>query len=306
MNLKPASQLTLYGLNDDFNELASLYKKKKLPNKILLSGNKGIGKCTLAYHLINFILSNDEEFPYDQKNFTINENNKSFKLTINNVNPNFNLIDVASDKKFIDISQIRNLILNLNKSSLNKKPRFVLIDNIEYLNKNSINSLLKFLEEPNDNIYFLLIHNNKRILSTLKSRCLNFKIHLTNSQSAEVLNCIFKKKILNNINNELIDYYFTPGKILELINFSNDFEIELENLTLKNFLRILIEKNYYKKNNFGKALLFDLIESFLQKKEFHIQSNLFEYFITKINDVKKFNLDDEIIINEFHEKVLNE
>lgn len=306
MNLKPASQLTLYGLNDDFNELASLYKKKKLPNKILLSGNKGIGKCTLAYHLINFILSNDEEFPYDEKNFTINENNKSFKLTINNVNPNFNLIDVASDKKFIDISQIRNLILNLNKSSLNKKPRFVLIDNIEYLNKNSINSLLKFLEEPNDNIYFLLIHNNKRILSTLKSRCLNFKIHLTNSQSAEVLNCIFKKKILNNINNELIDYYFTPGKILELINFSNDFEIELENLTLKNFLRILIEKNYYKKNNFGKALLFDLIELFLQKKEFHIQSNLFEYFITKINDVKKFNLDDEIIINEFHEKVLNE
>ena len=306
MNLKPASQLTLYGLNDDFNELASLYKKKKLPNKILLSGNKGIGKCTLAYHLINFILSNDEEFPYDQKNFTINENNKSFKLTINNVNPNFNLIDVASDKKFIDISQIRNLILNLNKSSLNKKPRFVLIDNIEYLNKNSINSLLKFLEEPNDNIYFLLIHNNKRILSTLKSRCLNFKIHLTNSQSAEVLNCILKKKILNNINTELINYYFTPGKILELINFSNDFEIELENLTLKNFLRILIEKNYYKKNNFGKALLFDLIELFLQKKEFHIQSNLFEYFITKINDVKKFNLDDEIIINEFHEKILNE
>lgn len=306
MNLKPASQLTLYGLNDDFNELASLYKKKKLPNKILLSGNKGIGKCTLAYHLINFILSNDEDFPYDEKNFTINENNKSFKLTINNVNPNLNLIDVASDKKFIDISQIRNLILNLNKSSLNKKPRFVLIDNIEYLNKNSINSLLKFLEEPNDNIYFLLIHNNKRILSTLKSRCLNFKIHLTNSQSAEVLNCILKKKILNNINNELIDYYFTPGKILELINFSNDYEIKLEKLTLKDFLRILIEKNYYKKNNFGKALLFDLIESFLQKKEFHIQSNLFEYFITKINDVKKFNLDDEIIINEFHEKVLNE
>ena len=306
MNLKPASQLTLYGLNDDFNELASLYKKKKLPNKILLSGNKGIGKCTLAYHLINFILSNDEDFPYDEKNFTINENNKSFKLTINNVNPNLNLIDVASDKKFIDISQIRNLILNLSKSSLNIKPRFVLIDNIEYLNKNSINSLLKFLEEPNDNIYFLLIHNNKRILSTLKSRCLNFKIHLTNSQSAEVLNCILKKKILNNINNELIDYYFTPGKILELINFSNDYEIKLEKLTLKDFLRILIEKNYYKKNNFGKALLFDLIESFLQKKEFHIQSNLFEYFITKINDVKKFNLDDEIIINEFHEKVLNE
>ena len=72
------------------------------------------------------------------------------------------------------------------------------------------------------------------------------------------------------------------------------------------YVEVPSDKNYYKKNNFGKTLLFDLIESFLQKKEFHIQSNLFEYFITKINDVKKFNLDDEIIINEFHEKVLNE
>ena len=44
-------------------------------------------------------------------------------------------------KKKIDIDQIRNLINNLNKSSLNSKPRFVLIDNIEYLNLNSINAL---------------------------------------------------------------------------------------------------------------------------------------------------------------------
>ena len=57
------------------------------------------------------------------------------------------------DKKFIDINQIRSLNINLNKSSFNNKPRFVLIDNIEFLNKNSINALLKILEEPNENVH---------------------------------------------------------------------------------------------------------------------------------------------------------
>ena len=65
-------------------------------------------------------------------------------------------------EKNIDISQIRNLILNLSKSSFNNKPRFVLIDNIELLNNNSTNSLLKILEEPGENIYFILINNNKK------------------------------------------------------------------------------------------------------------------------------------------------
>ena len=81
-------------------------------------------------------------------------------------------------KKNIDINQIRDLIVKLNKSSFNNKPRFVLIDNIEYLNINSINALLKILEEPNDNIIFILINNNKKVLPTLLSRCINFKISL--------------------------------------------------------------------------------------------------------------------------------
>ena len=65
-------------------------------------------------------------------------------------------------KKSIDINQIRELINNLNKSSFNSKERFVLIDNIEYLNVNSINALLKVIEEPNENIHFILINNHKK------------------------------------------------------------------------------------------------------------------------------------------------
>ena len=61
MSLASKNQTKLYGLESFFNELKNLYDKGKLPNKILLSGLKGLGKCTLAYHLINYVLSIDEE-----------------------------------------------------------------------------------------------------------------------------------------------------------------------------------------------------------------------------------------------------
>ena len=197
MNLNPSNQLSLFGHHNDLQNFINLYLDKRLPNKILLSGEKGIGKSTLAYHLVNFILSTDEDLPYDVKNFVINPENKSFKLIINKSNPNFISIDIIDEKKSIDINQIRNLISTLNKSSFNNKPRFVLIDNIELLNINSVNALLKILEEPNDNIYFILINNNKKILPTLKSRCLNFKIQLSSSQSSDIINQILNDNVIN-------------------------------------------------------------------------------------------------------------
>jgi DNA polymerase III subunit delta' len=302
MNLSPSTQINLFGLNNFFLELTNLFDQKKFPNKILLSGEKGSGKCTLAYHIINYILSKDEDFAYDKENFLINEQNKSFKLIQNRSNPNFNLIDISEDKKFIDINQIRDLISNMNKSSFNDKIRFVLIDNIEFLNKNSVNALLKILEEPNTNVHFILIHNNKKILPTLSSRCLNFKISLTHNQSIEIANSIFGENVLNKINQDLIHHYLTPGNFYNLIKFSENFEVDLTAITLKEFITVIIEQNYYKKDNAIKHMLYDFIELFFRNNNF---SNLYSYFLKKIDDCKKFNLDEESLLMEFEAKVLN-
>ena len=302
MNLSPSTQINLFGLNNFFLELTNLFDQKKFPNKILLSGEKGSGKCTLAYRIINYILSKDEDFAYDKENFLINEQNKSFKLIQNRSNPNFNLIDISEDKKFIDINQIRDLISNMNKSSFNDKIRFVLIDNIEFLNKNSVNALLKILEEPNTNVHFILIHNNKKILPTLSSRCLNFKISLTHNQSIEIANSIFGENVLNKINQDLIHHYLTPGNFYNLIKFSENFEVDLTAITLKEFITVIIEQNYYKKDNEIKYMLYDFIELFFRNNNF---SNLYSYFLKKIDDCKKFNLDEESLLMEFEAKVLN-
>ena len=65
MKLKPNLQKNLYGFDNLFLDLKNLFDQNKLPNKILLSGQKGIGKCTLAYHLSNYILSINEIDPYN-------------------------------------------------------------------------------------------------------------------------------------------------------------------------------------------------------------------------------------------------
>ena len=82
--MHPSEQIRLYGLNKYLLEIISLYDFRKMPSKILLSGKKGIGKSTLAYHIINCILSKNEDFKYNLNEFIINKDNRSFKLLKNN------------------------------------------------------------------------------------------------------------------------------------------------------------------------------------------------------------------------------
>ena len=311
MELKPSENTQLYGLNHLFNEITNLHKKEKMPNKILLSGKKGLGKSTLAYHIINYILSDNEEFKYDSNKLTINKDNRSFKLLQNNSHPNFYVIDLLKDKKNIDVTQIRTMIAYTNKSIFNNMQRFILIDNIENLNKNSVNALLKIIEEPNENNFFILINNSeKNILSTLKSRCLSFKINFTFNESMNVLNQIVGENILDLINQDLISYYNTPGEIINLINFSKDKNIDLKNYTLINFLNLLIDNGYYKKNKNVRTLLINFIELFFLR-EYMLTYNknsllkLYHMFLIKINNTDKFNLDEESLFLEFKSKLLN-
>ena len=308
MNLNPLTQINLFEHKEIFNQLYKLSKNDTLPNKILLSGEKGIGKSTLAYHLINLVLSENEEHPYDFENNKINPDNKSYKLIQNKSNPNFYLIDVLEEKKNIDINQIRELIINLNKSSFNNKKRFVLIDNIELLNLNSINALLKILEEPNENINFILINNNKRVLPTLKSRCLNFKVFLTKDQSIRIVNQLLNDDINIIINNKLFDYYATPGKLLKLIKLSEEYDLDLAKFDLNTTLTTIIKDKIYKKDKSITEIIYSFIELYFRNNISIENISLiksYHYFLEKINNTRTYNLDEETLFMEFEDKILN-
>jgi DNA polymerase III subunit delta' len=309
IDIEPINQTKLFGLDKYINELIKLDKKNILPNKILLSGKKGLGKSTLAYHFINYILSKEDVHKYNTDTFAINPENPSFKTILNKSNQNFILIDVNPEKKMIDINQIRQLILNLNKFCLNNKPRFILIDNIEFLNVNSVNAILKVLEEPSFNVHFILINNNKKILPTLLSRCINFKISLTNNETQDVYKKMINESSYKTINSDLINYYSTPGNIYNLVKFAKVNNYDLSNLTLKEFLKTYINDNHYKKKNLVSYLIFELIEFYFNKINSSISSNVYNkynYFLKRISDTKRFNLDEETLFIEFKNAILNE
>ena len=305
-------QTQLFGLEKYFFEITKLFELNKMPNKILLSGKKGSGKSTLGFHIVNYILSYNEDSKYDIKNLSIDKNNRSFKLICNNTHPNFYLIDLIDDRKTIEINQIREMLSYTNKSSFNQTPRIIFINNIEYLNKNSSNALLKIIEDPNINTYFILIHNsNNYILPTIKSRCLNFKINLSFDETIKITNFLLNENLCDLINDDLINYYNTPGDFINLINFAKEKKIDLTNISLISFLCLLIDGNYYKKNEFIKNLIFTYIELYFLKiyklettKNNYL--NTYHYFINKINDVKKFNLDEESFFIELKSKLLND
>ena len=48
----PKNSLQLFGLEQNFNFLSSLYSKSKLPKVSMFSGLKGTGKSTLINHFL--------------------------------------------------------------------------------------------------------------------------------------------------------------------------------------------------------------------------------------------------------------
>ena len=174
--IEPKNQRNLYGYENYFNSFKNLYERNKLPNVILLSGPKGLGKSTFAYHFINFLLSSGETDEYFLKNFTINPNNLTFRLMQNGTHPNFFLLDNIFAGEDIKIDQTKDLLKYLNKTTYSKGIKIVLLDNAEYLNLSSSSALLKVLEEPLNNTFFFIIYNDSsKILDTIKSRCIDFK-----------------------------------------------------------------------------------------------------------------------------------
>ena len=287
----------LIGHNYLFHHLIQLYQSNVLPNKILLSGDKGIGKFILSSHLVNYILSQDEEYKYDFNNLEINNHNRSYLLFKNNSHPNVFIINKKIDKKYIEISQIREMIQFQNQSSFNNKIKYVIIDDLEYFNLNSTNAILKSLEEPNNNLFFILINNSASLIQdTLKSRCIEFKLFLNHNDVKLIVNNFFNENIYNLISKDFLNIYNSPSFLISLVIFIRDFGLDFINLTIEQFFFELIKNKYYIKDQFINENLNFFIELYFYKninRSKKISFLIKEYFYFKLSQIKKYNLDLE-------------
>ena len=296
--ISPKKQLHLFGYQNYFNSFIKLFRKKKLPNTILLSGQKGSGKATFSYHFINYLFSQNEQNKYELKNLTINANNKSYKKLCDNIHPNFFLLENKSSDEIIKIDDVRNIFKFLNMSTYNSNIKIVLIDNAEYLNINSSNALLKALEEPNNNTFFFIINNSSRnIISTIKSRCIEFKFFFNQNEKKDIFKQLvnqyddrFKADVIHD------EFYIdSAGSILKYLKILNENNIDYTKGKIS-CISYLIEK--YKVIKDSQLLIFIsfLIELFYKDLSLKNNNKLNIYFYNKfkilkqINNMKKFNL----------------
>tara|TARA_Y100000591_G_scaffold151820_1_gene130565 strand:- start:161 stop:1087 length:927 start_codon:yes stop_codon:yes gene_type:complete len=291
-------QTKLYGYESLFYELVNIYNRKRLPNKILFSGKKGIGKSTFALHFINYIFSENEENKYILDSCSIDSNNKSYKLISQNIHPNFYYIKKQYDKKYIEISEIRNLNNFINKSSFNDHLKIVLIDDIEYLSTSASNSLLKIIEEPNNNVQFMLIQDSRKfVLDTIKSRCIKFNFNLEDKFKAEILNHYFQDISYENLSNEFKNNYLSISDTINIIQFCIEENFIIDQISIENLLIYIFKKNIFKLQKLNKINIKVLMEIYLhniyKKNKSYELYKLINFYNKKYNDVIKYNLDLE-------------
>ena len=146
-------------------------------------------------------------------------------------------------------------------------------------------------------------------MPTLKSRCINFKVSLNKNKAIETINKIIDSDIYDLFNEELINYYTTPGQILKILKFSEEFKIDIKKLSLKNFLSLIIKNKLYKKDKILNELIYSFIEIYFRKnintKNIELL-NFYYLFLKKIFNTKIYNLDEETLFMEFEDRILNE
>ena len=134
----------------------NIFDNEQIHHAFIISGSMGIGKSLLIENLAEKILNN--------------------KISLEN-NPDFHNLKILAEKKLIGINQIHELRDKLYESSFLGKNKVTVINEIEKISIDGLNAILKILEEPPKNTYFLLSTNFlNQIPLTIQSRCFDIRI----------------------------------------------------------------------------------------------------------------------------------
>ncbi len=280
----------LYGLDKYFLDLIKLFDLGKLPKVLMLSGKKGQGKFTLTHHLMSYIFDKKN---YDKNNLSINAENKVYVNVKNNYHPGIIYYDCIDKNTKLDT--IRKLRTDLQKTSINNSYRFIIFDDVECLNENCINALLKTIEEPSDTNFFILINNQSdKILETIKSRSIEILIFLNSNQKMDIT-----RKLISDFgideNVDLINTTLTPGNYLKYVKFITEDKIDVNDELILNIEK-LFKLNKIKKNidylNFAIYLINKYYYDISRGK-----SNIDNFNDKRVNLIKKIQESNKLNLN---------
>jgi DNA polymerase III delta prime subunit len=292
-----------------FKELIELHEIEKLPRVMLFTGKKGIGKFTLVNHFLNYVFTKATKHPYSFKKKELDSSSIFYNSLLNGSSQNVIFFN-RENKQNVKIDDIRNLKSQLSKSSLVDRERFIIIDEVEFLNVNCVNALLKILEEPSSNNYFILISNEqKKILDTLLSRCSKTKVYLSSIDKNNIidhLTTLYDIEISSTFNTPDV----TPGLFLRYNEILQRNKIDSQDNIFSKINKLLY---VYKKNKDKTVInLCNLLveQHFYQlainnNNRVNLLVNLKISILKNINDFVEYNLNINSVINTIENKLNN-
>lgn len=213
----------------------------------------------------------------------VNSMKKISKLIDDNNYPD--IVVVSSDSLTIKKEQIIDLEKEFNNKSLFDNKRIYIIKESEKLNASSANTILKFLEEPEDDIVAILLTDNRyHVIDTILSRCqvLSLKENFYDINfSDEIMDLLelflSPKKYFINPKNVYTVYFTDKINSKELLNNISNILISSINYSILN------EKNEYsdifnnilKNNDINKLInILSILDDEIYKLNFNVNLKL--------------------------------
>lgn len=220
-----------------------------------------------------------------------NSDNKIISLIDSNNYPD--LFVIRPDGSSIKKGQLIDLQKEYSNKSLLDNKRIYIIEECEKMNQSSANTILKFLEEPEDDVVAILIADNRyHVIDTIISRCQiislkeNFVCSDYSDEFIDLFECILKPKDFYIKYNNFIKNIIPEKSILiEYLNTISDIFISYLNYkhgvidSFSEDLKIILDK--YDDNYLINII--SVIEDEIQKLNFNVNYKLWlDAFFAKL------------------------
>lgn len=267
--------------NTIIDKLNSIITNNKLTHAYLFEVNNYDDDFKVILNFVKMILSNmiyDEVINSDINYFKQIDDNKYIDLFI-----------VEPDGNNIKKNQMIDLMTEFNDKSFLNNKRIYIIKECDKLNASSANTILKFLEEPNDNIIGILLTDNRyRVIDTVLSRCQIYSFNNNDTlvgteEYDDLFDFIFNiKKKINDYDLIFNKYFVDKTKSIDnikyiqniLINYldnkENDYKFikDIDYNTISNIILVLEKEKTKLEFNVNQKLWFeDLLVSLLEVLE---------------------------------------
>lgn len=242
-------------------EVLSAFEKEVKQNKIsasyLFYGDKRVDLLFYALEFSKMVMTKDIE---DE------EEKKSIEKRIENLQHSD--IEVINRKnENIKIDEVRELIYDAIESAYSSPKKIFILCGIENLRKESSNALLKILEEPPKDVYFILLARSLNIISTIKSRTIKFHLEGASNEELGVSKEIYY--FFDGNENNIKKYKENGIPLEEYEDEINSYEDALSNIkAMKEYAKNEIENN---ENSSSDAGFLEIIINYNRSIEYIVK-----------------------------------